>query len=105
MIRRPPRSTLFPYTTLFRSVEEFVGALARPRRILLMVKAGDPVDATIRELAPLLEDGDILIDGGNSHFADTERRGAELEARRVRFIGSGISGGEEGALHRPSIMP
>ena len=88
-----------------RSVEEFVGALARPRRILLMVKAGDPVDATIRELAPLLEDGDILIDGGNSHFADTERRGAELEARRVRFIGSGISGGEEGALHGPSIMP
>jgi len=88
-----------------RSVEEFVGALARPRRILLMVKAGDPVDATIRELAPLLEDGDILIDGGNSHFADTERRGAELEARRVRFIGSGFSGGEEGALHGPSIMP
>jgi 6-phosphogluconate dehydrogenase len=88
-----------------RGVKEFVGALARPRRILLMVKAGDPVDATIRELAPLLEDGDILIDGGNSHFADTERRGAELEARRVRFIGSGISGGEEGALHGPSIMP
>ena len=88
-----------------RSVEEFVEALARPRRILLMVKAGDPVDATIRELSPLLEDGDILIDGGNSHFADTERRGAELEARRVRFLGTGISGGEEGALHGPSIMP
>src|SRR5256714_10305818 len=88
-----------------RSVEEFVGALARPRRILLMLRAGDPVDATIRELAPLLEDGDILIDGGNSHSADTDRRGAELEAGRVRFIGSGISGGEEGALHGPSIMP
>ncbi|HEX6350483.1 MAG TPA: NADP-dependent phosphogluconate dehydrogenase [Candidatus Dormibacteraeota bacterium] len=88
-----------------RSVDEFVAALARPRRILLMVKAGDPVDATIRELAPLLEDGDILIDGGNSHFADTERRGAQLEARRVRFLGTGVSGGEEGALHGPSIMP
>jgi len=84
---------------------EFVAALARPRRILLMVKAGEPVDATIKELAPLLEAGDILIDGGNSHFVDTERRGRELEGPHIRFLGTGVSGGEEGALHGPSIMP
>jgi 6-phosphogluconate dehydrogenase len=88
-----------------REVRDFVAALARPRRILLMVKAGEPVDATIKELAPLLEEGDILIDGGNSHFVDTERRGRELEGQRIRFLGTGISGGEEGALHGPSIMP
>ncbi len=86
-------------------VRDFIAALARPRRILLMVKAGEPVDASIQELAPLLQEGDILIDGGNSHFVDTERRGRELEARRIRFLGTGISGGEEGALHGPSIMP
>jgi len=88
-----------------RDVREFIAALARPRRILLMVKAGEPVDATLKELAPLLEEGDILIDGGNSHFVDTERRERELEALRIRFLGTGISGGEEGALHGPSIMP
>ena len=86
-------------------LREFVGALARPRRILLMVKAGPPVDHTIAELVPLLEPGDILIDGGNSYFADTERRTAELEPKRIRLLGTGISGGEEGALHGPSIMP
>jgi 6-phosphogluconate dehydrogenase len=88
-----------------REVRDFIAALARPRRILLMVKAGEPVDATIQELAPLLQEGDILIDGGNSHYVDTERRGRELEARGIRFLGTGISGGEEGALHGPSIMP
>ncbi len=83
----------------------FVAALQRPRRIVLMVQAGAPVDAVIRELQPLLEAGDILIDGGNSYFQDTERRERDLAASDIRFLGVGISGGEEGALHGPSIMP
>ena len=83
----------------------FVAALQRPRRIILMVQAGAPVDAVTRELQPLLEDGDILIDGGNSFFQDTERRTRDLAAGGIRFLGVGISGGEEGALHGPSIMP
>jgi 6-phosphogluconate dehydrogenase len=86
-------------------LREFVGALARPRRILLMVKAGEAVDHTIAELTPLLEAGDILIDGGNSYFADTERRTAELGPKQIRLLGTGVSGGEEGALNGPSIMP
>jgi len=85
--------------------EEFVGALARPRKIIVMVKAGAPVDAVIEELAPLLDDGDILIDAGNSHFPDTKRRTEECEGRGLRFLGIGVSGGEEGALLGPSIMP
>jgi len=87
------------------SVKELVGQLSRPRAILIMVKAGKPVDETIGQLAPLLERGDILIDGGNSYFADTVRRNRELEARGLQFLGAGISGGEEGALKGPSIMP
>jgi 6-phosphogluconate dehydrogenase len=87
------------------SVEEFVSALASPRRILLMVKAGAPVDAVIQELKPHLVSGDMIIDGGNSYFKDTERRSKELEADGLRFVGMGISGGEEGALLGPSIMP
>ncbi|MGH2940780.1 MAG: NAD(P)-binding domain-containing protein, partial [Solirubrobacterales bacterium] len=87
------------------SNEEFVAALARPRKIIIMVKAGAPVDAVLGELAPLLDDGDILIDAGNSHFPDTERRTAEMEERGLRFLGIGVSGGEEGALLGPSIMP
>jgi 6-phosphogluconate dehydrogenase len=87
------------------SLEEFVAALDRPRRILIMVKAGPPVDAVIDELVPLLETGDIIMDGGNSHFEDTRRRGAALAERGIHFLGVGISGGEEGALHGPSIMP
>ncbi|MGQ9864832.1 MAG: decarboxylating NADP(+)-dependent phosphogluconate dehydrogenase [Pseudanabaenaceae cyanobacterium] len=87
------------------SIAEFVGALARPRRILIMVKAGSPVDAVIDELKPHLEPGDIIIDGGNSHFPDTERRTVELESRNLKFIGMGVSGGEEGALNGPSLMP
>jgi 6-phosphogluconate dehydrogenase len=86
-------------------VQEFVAALERPRSILLMVKAGEPVDHAISELRPLLEPGDVLIDGGNSFFMDTRRRAAELEAAGLRFLGTGVSGGEEGALHGPSIMP
>ena len=87
------------------TVEEFVGALARPRQIILMVKAGAPVDGVIAELAPLLEEGDVVVDGGNSHFPDTERRAAELAALGFRFVGMGVSGGEEGALKGPSLMP
>ena len=87
------------------SVEDLVGALARPRRILIMVKAGAPVDAVIDEIAPHLDAGDVLIDGGNSFFEDTRRRERSLHDRGLEFIGTGISGGEEGALNGPSIMP
>ncbi|WP_263252403.1 NADP-dependent phosphogluconate dehydrogenase [Saccharopolyspora rosea] len=87
------------------SPEEFVAALQRPRRLVVMVKAGDPTDAVIDEFAALLEPGDIIMDGGNAHFDDTRRREAALRERGVHFVGSGISGGEEGALHGPSIMP
>jgi len=87
------------------TVEELVGGLRPPRRILMMVKAGRPVDAVIDELAPLLDRGDVLIDGGNSWFEDTRRRERALAGRGIRFIGTGVSGGEEGALHGPSLMP
>jgi len=87
------------------SLEEFCQALNRPRKIMLMVKAGSPVDAFIEKLVPLLEPGDIIIDGGNSHFPDTIRRTKDLEAKGLYFIGAGVSGGEEGALHGPSLMP
>jgi 6-phosphogluconate dehydrogenase len=87
------------------TLEEFVGLLERPRRILLMVKAGQPVDDMIQTLAPLLEDGDLLIDGGNSLYTDTERRVKELESRSFGFIGMGVSGGAKGALEGPSMMP
>jgi 6-phosphogluconate dehydrogenase len=87
------------------STEEFVAALARPRRILVMVKAGPPVDAVLEELAGHLDDGDLLIDGGNSFFEDTVRREQAMASRGLRFLGTGVSGGEEGALHGPSIMP
>ncbi|MER7664582.1 NADP-dependent phosphogluconate dehydrogenase [Streptomyces sp. NPDC096193] len=87
------------------SAEEFVAALERPRRLVIMVKAGDPTDAVIEEFAPLLEEGDVIIDGGNAHFADTRRREKDLRERGIHFVGVGISGGEEGALHGPSIMP
>jgi 6-phosphogluconate dehydrogenase len=84
---------------------EFVAALERPRRLVVMVKAGGPTDSVIREFAPLLEPGDMIVDGGNAHFADTRRRERELRGRGIHFVGTGISGGEEGALHGPSIMP
>jgi 6-phosphogluconate dehydrogenase len=88
-----------------KTVQEFVQLLERPRRILIMVKAGAPVDAVIAELKPFLEPGDIVIDGGNSLFTDTERRAAELKPTGIRFFGMGVSGGEEGALWGPSLMP
>ncbi|AWK12326.1 NADP-dependent phosphogluconate dehydrogenase [Streptomyces spongiicola] len=87
------------------SAEEFVAALERPRRLVIMVKAGAPTDAVIEEFAPLLEPGDQIIDGGNAHFEDTRRRERELRERGIHFVGVGVSGGEEGALHGPSIMP
>jgi len=87
------------------SIEEFVASLERPRKILIMVKAGGPVDAVIGQLKPLLDPDDMIIDGGNSLFEDTDRRVAELEDAGLRFIGMGVSGGEEGALNGPSLMP
>jgi 6-phosphogluconate dehydrogenase len=87
------------------SLEEFVSALERPRKMLVMVKAGQPVDAVINGLKPLLEPGDMIIDGGNSLYEDTDRRVADLESTGLRFIGMGVSGGEEGALNGPSLMP
>ncbi|MFE4522663.1 NADP-dependent phosphogluconate dehydrogenase [Cytobacillus firmus] len=87
------------------TIEEFVDSLEKPRKIMLMVKAGDPTDATIEQLKPLLDKGDILIDGGNTFFVDTQRRNKELSELGIHFIGTGVSGGEEGALKGPSIMP
>jgi 6-phosphogluconate dehydrogenase len=88
-----------------KTYEEFVALLERPRRILIMVKAGKPVDAVIASLKPLLQPGDIVIDGGNSLFTDTEKRAADLAPTGIRFFGMGVSGGEEGALWGPSLMP
>jgi 6-phosphogluconate dehydrogenase len=88
-----------------KTPEEFVKSLKRPRRIMMMIKAGPPVDWTMDQFKPFLDAGDILIDGGNSWFEDTRRREAALRADNLRFIGSGVSGGEEGALHGPSLMP
>ncbi len=86
-------------------LEDFVQSLSRPRKVMMMVKAGKPVDGVIEQLLPLLEKGDIVIDGGNSQFTDTIRRTKYLESKGILFIGTGVSGGEEGALHGPSIMP
>ncbi len=88
-----------------KTMEEFVGALKRPRKAMIMVKAGAPVDAVIDQLAPLLEPGDLIIDGGNSLFTDTQRRCKTLAEKNIHFLGTGVSGGEEGALKGPSIMP
>ncbi|MBT4585776.1 NAD(P)-binding domain-containing protein, partial [Candidatus Peregrinibacteria bacterium] len=85
--------------------KELVKELKPPRSILLMVKAGDATDAVISDLIPLLEKNDIIIDAGNSHFSDTDRRDSELKEKGIEFIGMGVSGGEEGALKGPSMMP
>jgi len=87
------------------SIEEFIASLERPRKVMLLVKAGKPVDDFIEMLLPHLEEGDIIIDGGNSHFPDTIRRTKYVESKGMLFIGTGVSGGEEGALMGPSIMP
>ncbi len=88
-----------------KTPEELVASLAKPRRIMMMVKAGRPVDAVIEQMVPLLDEGDILIDGGNSYFEDTERRIEELREHGILYLGTGVSGGEEGARYGPSIMP
>jgi 6-phosphogluconate dehydrogenase len=87
------------------SMDDFVASLARPRAIIIMVKAGEPTDAVIDELVPLLDGGDIIIDCGNAHYLDTRRREAALREHDIHFVGCGVSGGEEGALLGPSIMP
>jgi len=87
------------------ALTEFVAAIARPRTVLMMIKAGDPVDAQINALRPLLDEGDVIIDGGNSLFTDTQRRHEELEGTGILYVGAGVSGGEEGARNGPSIMP
>ncbi|MFC0178516.1 NADP-dependent phosphogluconate dehydrogenase [Thorsellia kenyensis] len=101
VIQDNPDKKLIPYYT----AEEFVQSLEKPRRILLMVKAGEATDKTIASLTPFLDKGDILIDGGNTFFLDTIRRNKELSEQGFNFIGTGVSGGEEGALKGPSIMP
>ncbi len=88
-----------------KTMEDFVNSLERPRKVMLLVKAGKPVDAFIDQVIPLLEEGDIIIDGGNSHFPDTIRRTKYVESKGLLYIGTGVSGGEEGALLGPSIMP
>ena len=87
------------------AAEDFVASLARPRKVVIMVKAGAPTDAVIEQMSDLLEPGDILVDAGNAHWLDTRRREQALAERGIHFVGTGVSGGEEGALHGPSIMP
>jgi 6-phosphogluconate dehydrogenase len=87
------------------SIDELVKSLKKPRKVMMMVRAGEPVDDNIKQLIPHLEKGDIIIDGGNSHFPDSNRRMRDLESKGLLFIGTGVSGGEEGALHGPSMMP
>src|SRR5213080_1375569 len=91
--------------TSTKTIEEFIAALKRPRKVMMMIKAGKPVDQVIAEVAALLEKGDVLIDGGNSLFTDTQRRFHDLEGKGIHYIGCGVSGGEEGALKGPSLMP
>lgn len=106
--RDPSRSISFISGTKIvgaHSVEELCAKLKRPRKIILLVKAGPAVDQFIDQLTPFLEPGDIIIDGGNSHYPDSIRRTKELEAKGLLFVGSGVSGGEEGARYGPSLMP
>jgi 6-phosphogluconate dehydrogenase len=91
--------------TGFHDLQSFTASLAKPRKVMMMVKAGKPVDDLIDQVIPLLEPGDVIIDGGNSHYPDTNRRTAYIESKGLHFIGTGVSGGEEGALKGPSIMP
>ena len=88
-----------------KTFQDFTKAIERPRRIMMMIKAGSPVDQTIEKIMPFLDRGDVLIDGGNSWFKDTQERAKRVEAKGFHFVGSGVSGGEEGARHGPSLMP
>ena len=88
-----------------KTFQDFTKALTRPRRIMMMIKAGSPVDQTLEKIMPLLERGDVVIDGGNSWFKDTQERTKRMESKGFHFVGSGVSGGEEGARHGPSLMP
>ena len=88
-----------------KTIEELFGALSKPRKVMMMIKAGKPVDMVIQELLPFLEKGDVVIDGGNSLFTDTQRRCKDLEGKGIHYVGMGVSGGEEGALKGPSLMP
>jgi len=97
--------TPHPNITATYSLEDFVASLERPRKILIMVKAGDPVDQVIGQLLPMLDKGDIILDGGNSYFEDTVRREKELKAKGIYYFGTGVSGGEKGARNGPAIMP
>ena len=87
------------------SIEELVKKVKKPRKIMMMVKAGQPVDELIEQLLPHLTKGDVLIDGGNEHFTNTERRTEYIESKKLLYVGTGVSGGEEGALKGPSLMP
>ncbi|MGA7877116.1 MAG: NAD(P)-binding domain-containing protein, partial [Desulfoferrobacter sp.] len=87
------------------NLKEFVGLLRPPRAVMLLVPAGDPVDSVIKELMPLLDKGDLIMDSGNSRFVDTDRRGKSLDEKGLLFVGMGMSGGESGARHGPSLMP
>ncbi len=100
MVEAQGRNVVPAYT-----IEEFINQLEKPRKILMMVKAGAATDATIEQVLPYLEKGDILIDGGNAYFKDTQRRNKALNEKGINFVGTGVSGGEEGALKGPSIMP
>ena len=95
------RDTIIP----FFSIQDFISSLKRPRKVMIMVKAGEVVDKVIKQVLPFLEEGDIIIDGGNSHYPDTTRRVQELSRKGILFMGSGVSGGEEGARKGPSLMP
>ncbi len=97
--------TVFKTAKGFEDIQAFVNALERPRKIMLMVKAGSAIDELIAQLLPFLEPGDLIIDGGNAHYLDTERRTKDLSSHKIHFVGTGVSGGEEGALKGPAIMP
>lgn len=101
-MREHPDAHLFAE---LHDLSRFVASIERPRKIIIMVQAGKPVDAVIEDILPHLDPGDCIIDCGNSYYRDTIRREAYLASKNIRFIGCGVSGGEEGALHGPSIMP
>lgn len=104
-VERAARENLSHRLFGYEDAQEFVNGLSRPRKIILLVKAGKPVDATISMLQDLLEEGDLIIDGGNEFYTNTERRGTQLAERNILFMGMGVSGGEEGARFGPSLMP